>query len=66
MGTTVWRVIAALPALAFSVWVLLVMWALAPGYISATATAMWAVMLAGAPTRSLSSCLCKRSGVRFF
>lgn len=52
MGTTVWRVIAALPALAFSVWVLLVMWALAPGYISATATGVWAVMLAGAPTRT--------------
>lgn len=52
MGTTVWRVIAALPALAFSVWVWLVMWALAPGYISAPVTAMWAVMLAVATTRT--------------
>lgn len=38
MGITVWRIIAATPALAFSLWVGLAMWALAPGYVSATAT----------------------------
>lgn len=51
-GITVWRIIAATPALAFSLWVGLAMWALAPGYISATVTALWAVILAAAPTRT--------------
>ncbi|MEA4944087.1 MULTISPECIES: hypothetical protein [Propionibacteriales] len=52
MGITVWRIIAATPALAFSLWMGLAMWALAPGYVSATVTALWAVMLVVAPTRA--------------
>ena len=52
MGITVWRVIAALPALAFSLWIWLLMWALAPGYVSAAVTAVWVATLAAAPTRA--------------
>ena len=52
MGITVWRIIAAIPALVFSLWVGLAMWALAPCYVSATVTAVWAVILAAAPTRT--------------
>ena len=52
MGITVWRVIAALPALAFSLWIWLLMWALAPGYVSAAVTAVWVAILVAAPTRA--------------
>ena len=52
MGITVWRIIAAAAALAFSLWMGLAMWALAPGYLSATVTGVWAAMLAAAPTRT--------------
>lgn len=52
MGITIWRIIAAIPALVFSLWTWLAMWAFAPGYASATVTLIWAVVLAAAPTRA--------------
>ncbi len=52
MGITVWRIIAAIPAIGFSLWAWLATWALAPGHLSAAITVLWTAILAAAPTRT--------------
>lgn len=52
MKVTAWRIIAAIPAIGFSLWAWLAMWTLAPGHLSAAITVLWSTALAASPTRA--------------